>query len=345
MSNPMLSSRRSGNGGTYKTFVAWQKLALTAVVAAGLCAVAPGAKAEGDWPDKPIRMVVPYPPGGGTDIVARIIQEDLSNDLGQVVVIENRGGAAGMIGTETVSRADPDGYTVLFTLSSHTINPAIYKKLNFDTANDFAPVSLVASLPQILVANPKFEPNTLGELLEEAKARPGEIFYGSVGNGSPSHIAGELLGLRTGTRMQHIPYRGGGPAVNDVLGNQIPLLWVSAPAAAGFVKDGRLKPLAVSTRTRSPLFPDVPTVEEAGVPDYEVDSWYAMFVPQGTPQPIIDRLSKAIAAAVQKPETKEKLLGQGAVAVGSTPQQLAQIVNTELNKWAMLATEAKIKVD
>jgi len=290
-------------------------------------------------------MLVPYPPGGGTDIIARIIQEDLSRQLGQTVVIENRGGAAGMIGTEAVARADPDGYTVLFTLSSHTINPAIYKKLSFDTANDFAPVSLVASLPQILVAHPEFAANNVGELLEEAKAKPEEIFYGSVGNGSPSHIAGELLGLRTGTRMQHIPYRGGGPAVNDVLGNQIPLLWVSIPAAAGFVKDGRLKPLAVSTVKRSPMFPDVPTVQEAGVADFEVDSWYAMFVPSKTPQAIIDRLSEAIAVAVRKPEIKEKLLGQGAEAVGSTPQHLDTVVKTELSKWASLAKEANIQVD
>lgn len=345
MSIPMLSSRGSGNGGTYKLFHTWQRMALPLVLAAGLGAAAPMAKAEGDWPNKPIRMLVPYPPGGGTDIVARIIQEDLTKALGQIVVIENRGGAAGMIGTESVSRANPDGYTVLFTLSSHTINPAIYKKLNFDTAHDFAPVSLVASLPQILVANPKFAVKDLSDLLAQAKAKPGEIFYGSVGNGSPSHIAGELLGLRSGTQMQHIPYRGGGPAVNDVLGNQIPLLWVSAPAAAGFVKDGRLKALAVSTKQRSPMFPDVPTVQEAGVPDFEVDSWYAMFVPRDTPQPIIERLSKAVAQAVQKPEVKEKLLVQGAVAVGSTPQHLDSVVNSELNKWAMLAQQANIQVD
>lgn len=346
MSIPMSSNRGSSSSGTFKLISAVKNLALPLAVAAGLCAAVPAAQANtGDWPNRPIRMVVPYPPGGGTDVIARIIQEDLSKQLGQTVVIENRGGAAGMIGTEAVARADPDGYTVLFTLSSHTINPAIYKKLNFDTANDFASVSLVASLPQILVANTSFGANNVAELLKEAKAKPGELSYGSVGNGSPSHIAGELLGLRTGTRMQHIPYRGGGPAVNDVLGNQIPLLWVSIPAAAGFVKAGRLKPLAVSTVKRSPMFPDVPTVQESGVADFEVDSWYAMFVPSKTPQPVIDRLSKAIAVAVQKPEIKEKLLGQGAVAVGSTPKQLDTVVKTELSKWASLAKEANIKLD
>ncbi|WP_353146561.1 tripartite tricarboxylate transporter substrate binding protein [Pollutimonas bauzanensis] len=345
MSISMLHSRVSGRGSTLSKPAAWFRMVWPLAVAVGLTAVAPVAKAADDWPNRPIRMVVPYPPGGGTDIIARIIQEDLSKQLGQTVVIENRGGAAGMIGTETVARAAPDGYTVLFTLSSHTINPAVYKKLNYDTANDFAPVSLVASLPQILVANPAFAANNIAELLREAKARPGELSYGSVGNGSPSHIAGELLGLRTNTKMQHIPYRGGGPAVNDVLGNQIPLLWVSIPAAAGFVKTGRLKALAVSTVTRSPMFPDVPTVQESGVADFEVDSWYAMFVPGKTPQPIIDRLSKAISIAVKKPEIKEKLLGQGAQAVGSTPAQLDSIVKTELSKWSSLAKDANIKLD
>jgi tripartite-type tricarboxylate transporter receptor subunit TctC len=345
MSIPMLHDRAPGSGSTFKKISAWRRLAWPLAIASSALLAAPATHASGGWPERPIRMLVPYPPGGGTDIIARIIQEDLSKQLGQTVVIENRGGAAGMIGTEAVARADPDGYTVLFTLSSHTINPAIYKRLSFDTAKDFAPVSLVASLPQILVAHPTFSANSVSDLLKQAKEKPGEISYGSVGNGSPSHIAGELLGLRTGTHMQHIPYRGGGPAVNDVLGNQIPLLWVSIPAAAGFVKTGRLKPLAVSTVRRSPMFPDVPTVQESGVADFEVDSWYAMFVPSKTPQPIIERLSKAVALAVGKPEIKEKLLGQGAEAVGSTPERLGEIVNSELTKWASLAQEAKIKLD
>ena len=327
----------------YKTRF-WQTLAIPLAVVTGLGAAEPAVAATGNWPDRPIRMVVPYPPGGGTDIIARIMQEDLTKQLGQTVVIENRGGAAGMIGTESVARSDPDGYTILFTLSSHTINPAIYKDLKFDTANDFAPVSLVASLPQILVANKQFAANNVADLLKEAKAHPGDISYGSVGNGSPSHIAGELLGLRSGTKMQHIPYRGGGPAINDVMGNQIPLLWVSIPAAAGFVKTGQLKALAVSTSKRSPMFPDVPTVQESGVPGFEVDSWYAMFAPTGTPQPIIDKLSEAVSVVVKKPEIQEKLLGQGAEAVGSTAAELDSIVRSELTNWAKLAKEADIQV-
>lgn len=347
MAIPMLRSPVSGSGRISRQpkWAAWLKLFWPVAVSAGMLAAAPAVQAEGDWPERPVRMIVPYPPGGGTDIIARIIQEDLTKELGQTVVVENRGGAAGMIGTEAVARSDPDGYTLLFTLSSHTINPAIYKKLSFDTAKDFAPVSLVASLPQILVAHPDFSANTVEELIALAEAKPGELSYGSVGNGSPSHIAGELFGLRTGTQMQHIPYRGGGPAMNDVLGNQIPLVWVSIPAAVGFVKSGRVKPLAVSTASRSPLFPEVPTIQESGVPDFEVDSWYAMFVPANTPQPIIDRLSQAISAVVQQPAIKEKLLAQGAETVGSTPAHLGTVVQTELTKWNALAMDAKLKLD
>lgn len=346
MTIQMLRSPDSGSGRIpdQPMRAAWSRLFWPLAVSVAMLAAAPLVQAE-EWPDRPIRMVVPYPPGGGTDIIARIIQEDLAKQLNQTVVVENRGGAAGMIGTETVARADPDGYTMLFTLSSHTINPAIYKKLNFDTAKDFAPVSLVASLPQILVAHPDFPANTVEELIQLANAKPGELSYGSVGNGSPSHIAGELFGLRTGTKIQHIPYRGGGPAMNDLLGNQIPLVWVSIPAAVGFVQTGRVKALAVSTTKRSPLFPDVPTIQESGVSDFEVDSWYAMFVPTNTPQPIIDRLSQAVSAVVQQAAIKEKLLAQGAETVGSTPGHLGSIVQTELTKWNTLAMDANIKLD
>jgi len=328
----------------------WTGPRRAALLAAGTLALAaasgPAWSAPADsWPTKPIRLVVPYPPGGGTDVIARIVQDELRKQLGQTVVIENRGGAAGIIGTEAVARSDADGYTALFTLSSHTINPAIYKKMSFDTAKDFVPVSLVASLPQILVAHPSFPANDVKELIALAQARPGELSYGSVGSGSPGHIAGELFKLRTHTNLMHVPYRGGGPAINDVLGNQIPLLWVSIPAAAGFVKDGRLKALAVSTVRRSSQFPDVPTMQESGVADFEVDSWYAMFMPAGTPQSIVHKLQHAVAAVVNEPEIKDKLLGQGAEAVGSTPEQLDATVRAELVKWAKLAREAEIHVD
>jgi tripartite-type tricarboxylate transporter receptor subunit TctC len=297
------------------------------------------------YPDKPVRFVVPYPPGGGTDVIARIVQERFHEVLGQPVVIDNRGGAAGALGTDVVAKAAPDGYTVLFTLSSHTINPAIYPKLPFDTTKDFVPIGMVASLPQILVANPQFPAKDVAEVVALAKAKPGTLSFASVGNGSPGHLAGELMKLRTGADMAHIPYRGGGPAVTDVMGGQVPLLWVSIPAAAQFVKSGKLKALAVSTTKRSAAFPDVPTMQEAGVPDFEVDSWYAMFVPAKTPKPIVDRLNQALNKVLAEPQIQDKLLAQGSEAVGGAPQALAQTVELELAKWARLAQQAHIQAE
>ncbi len=297
------------------------------------------------YPDKPIRFLVPYPPGGGTDVIARIVQQRFQTALGQLVVIENKGGAGGSEGTEVVAKSAPDGYTVLFTLSSHTINPAIFAKLNYDTQRDFEPVGLVASLPQILVAGPQFKANTVAEMTEMARAAPGTLSFASVGNGSPGHLAGELQAIRTGVKLTHIPYRGGGPAVTDTMGGQVPTLWVSIPAAAQFVKAGKLKALAVSTVKRSAAFPTVPTMQEAGIADFEVDSWYAMFVPAKTPRAIVERLNKALNEVVSDPEIRDKLLAQGAEGVGGSPEMLGQTVAAELPKWAKLARDAGIKAD
>ncbi|WP_219216769.1 tripartite tricarboxylate transporter substrate binding protein [Variovorax boronicumulans] len=315
------------------------------LAAVALAASAVPAQNGTDYPSRPIKLIVPYPPGGGTDVIARIVQERFQTLMGQPVLIDNRGGAAGSIGTDAAAKAAPDGYTVLFTLSSHTINPSIYPKLPFDTAKDFEPVGMVASLPQILVANLQFAPSTVAELVALARSQPDTISFASVGNGSPGHLAGELLKLRTGTRMTHIPYRGGGPAVTDVMGGQVPLLWVSIPAAAQFVKAGKLKALAVSTTQRSAAFPDVPTMQEAGIADFEVDSWYAMFVPVKTPRAAIDKLNKAINTVVREPEIRDRLLAQGSEGVGGPPEALGKVVDTELASWAKLAKEARIKVD
>jgi len=326
----------------------WTRLLhrFAAVPIAALALAAAGTtQAQANYPDKPIRFLVPYPPGGGTDVIARIVHERFQAALGQNIIIENKGGAGGSVGTEVVAKAAPDGYTVLFTLSSHTINPAIFPKLNYDTRTDFEPVGTVASLPQILVANPQFPANTVAELIALAKAKPNSLSFASVGNGSPGHLAGELFQIRTGTKMTHIPYRGGGPAVTDVMGGQVPLLWVSIPAAAQFVKSGKLKALGVSTLKRSAAFPDVPTLQEAGVADFEVDSWYAMFVPAKTPQPIIEKLNRALNTVVSDPSVREKLLAQGSEAVGGTPEALGKTVAAELPKWAKLAKDASIKAD
>ena len=327
-----------------KHFSRRKAVAVAALALTGL--LSPWAvQAQASYPEKPIRFVVPYPPGGGTDVIARIVQVRLQAALGQPVIIENRGGAGGSVGTDIVAKAAPDGYTVLFTLSSHTINPAIFPKLPFDTQKDFEPIGLVASLPQILVMTPTLAVRDVADMTAQSKAQPNKFSFASVGNGSPGHLAGELQMIRTSTKMTHIPYRGGGPAVTDVVGGQVPLLWVSIPAAAQFVKAGKLKALAVSTLKRSSAFPDVPTMQEAGVADFEVDSWYAMLVPAKTPKPIIDKLNKALNTVLAEPAIAAQLLGQGAEAVGGTPEALGKVIEAELPKWAKLAKDANIKAD
>jgi tripartite-type tricarboxylate transporter receptor subunit TctC len=325
-----------------------KKMIMSLVSGVAIClssALMIGAVQAQSWPTKPIKFIVPYPPGGGTDVIARIVQEPLAKELGQQVIIDNRGGAGGSIGSALAAQSPSDGYTVLFTLSSHTINPSFYPRLPFDTERDFSPVVTIASLPQILVANPNFPAKNVKEVIEMAKAKPGSISYASVGNGSPGHLAGAMMATDAGVDMVHIPYRGGGPAITDVIAGQVPLLWVSIPAAAQFVKSGKVKGLAVSTVKRSAVFPDVPTMAESGFKDFEVDSWYAMFVPASTPKPIVERLNKAALKVLAQPEVKEKLLSQGAEAVGDSPSQLGAVVKKEIAKWKQVVKAANIKVD
>jgi tripartite-type tricarboxylate transporter receptor subunit TctC len=298
-----------------------------------------------DWPSKPVRFIVPYPPGGGTDIIARILQQPLSQALGQPVVIDNRGGAGGVLGTEAAAKAPADGYTFLFTLSSHTINPLLYK-LNFDTERDFAPVTLIVSVPQLIAAYPGTSLKTMNDVVAMSKAQPGKLHFASVGNGTPSHIAGELLKLKTGGDIVHVPYKGGGPAVADTLSGQVELLIVTMPAAMAQVRAGKLRPLAVTTSKRNPGAPEIPTVAEAlNIPSYEVDSWYALFAPAKTPNAIVSRMQKEVARAIQVPDVKHKLLEQGGDTVGSTPEELDRIVKGELRRWADLIRDAKITAD
>jgi tripartite-type tricarboxylate transporter receptor subunit TctC len=302
------------------------------------------AKAQ-DWPNKPVRWIVPYPPGGGTDVIARIVQNRLSEALGQPVVIENRGGAGGALGTEVAARSAPDGYTFLFTLSSHTINSLLYK-LNYDVERDFAPVTLIVSVPQLIAANPAQPIKTMAELVAAAKATPGKLSFASVGAGTPSHIAGELLKLKTGIDILHVPYKGGGPAVADTMGGQVPVIIATMPAIISHTRSGKLRPLAVTTAKRNPGAPDIPTVAEAlSIPDYEVDSWYAMFAPAGTPRAIIARMQETMARVIRMPDVKQKLLEQGGDSVGSTPEELDKVVKGELKKWAALIRDAKIRLE
>ena len=294
------------------------------------------------YPTKPIRLVVSFPPGGTVDLVARIVQPRLSEALGQPIIIENRGGAGGAVGTEVVARSAPDGYTLLLTLSSHTINPMLYK-LGYDVERDFAPVSLVVSVPQLIAANPS-APNTLRELIAAAKARPGFYAYASPGNGTPGHIAAELLKLRAGVDLVHVPYKGGGPALADTVAGQTALVVVTAPAALALARSGKLRALAVTTLKRSSAAPDIATVaEELNLPDYEVDSWVALFAPAKTPEPFIARMQQEVARVVHLPEVRQKLVDQTADPVGSTPQELERIVKAELKRWAEVIGKAGIK--
>jgi len=303
------------------------------------------AAAAQEWPAKPVRFIVPYPPGGGTDVIARIVQSRLGDALGQQVIIENRGGAGGALGTGEAAHAAPDGYTFLFTLSSHTINPLLYK-LNYDTERDFAPVTLIVSVPQLIATQPGSPIQNMQDVIKMSKAKPGSLNFASVGNGTPSHIAGELIKLRTGIDMVHIPYKGGGPAVADTLGGQVSLAIVTMPAAMSHVRAGKLRALAVTTLKRNPGAPDVPTVAEAlKMPDYEVDSWYALFAPAKTSPAIITKMQKAIVKTIQLPDVKQKLLEQGGDTVGSSPEYLGQVVKKELAKWPEIVKAAHIKVD
>jgi tripartite-type tricarboxylate transporter receptor subunit TctC len=298
-----------------------------------------------DYPTKPIRFIVPYPPGGGTDVIARIVQPKLSDALGQTIVIENRGGAGGALGTDAAARSAPDGYTFLFTLSSHTINPLLYK-LNYDVERDFVPVSMIVSVPQLIAANPDAPAKTLKEMIAAAKQHPGKYSYASGGNGTPSHMAGELLKLKAGIDRVHVPYRGGGPAVVDTMSGQIPFLFMTAPAALSQVRAGRLRALAVTTLKRMSYAPEIPTVAEAlNLPDYEVDSWYAMFAPAKTPPAIVVRMQKEAARVVYLPEVRQKLLEQGAEAVGGTAEELDKVVKSELKRWAEVVRYSHIKLE
>ncbi|HEX9301403.1 MAG TPA: tripartite tricarboxylate transporter substrate binding protein [Casimicrobiaceae bacterium] len=309
-----------------------------------LAFAASGFAAAQDYPTKPIRFIVPYPPGGGTDVVARILQEPLAADLGQPIIIDNRGGAAGNIGTDLAAKAVPDGYTILFTLSSHTINPKLYDKLPFDVERDFVPVSLATLVPQILVAHPSVPANNVGELIALAKAHPGKLNYASVGTGSPAHIAGELLKLRTGIDIVHVPYKGGGPAVIDTIGGQVQLAFVSMPAAWQHVKAGKLKALAVTSATRSLTAPDVPTIAET-VPGYLVDSWYGALAPAKTPPAAVAKLNAAFAKVLENPQVKERLLAQGAEAAPSSPAEFDRRIKDELAKWELVIKAANLRPD
>lgn len=287
------------------------------------------------YPDKPVRIIVPYTAGGASDAVTRTIAAKLA-DLWKVgVVVENRGGGGGNIGCEAAARSAPDGYTLLMaTVGTHGINPAIFAKLPYDPVKDFEPVSLVASTVSILTVNPALPVKSVQELLAYAKANPGKLTFGSSGNGSSHHLAGEMLNMRANVQTRHVPYKGTASMMTDLLGGQIDMTFDPIISSLPHVKSGKLRALAVTSAQRVPMLPDLPSMQEAGVPNYDVGSWYGLMAPAGTPRAIVAKISADVARVVAMADVKEKLVQQGATSIGSTPEQLGAHVKSEIAKWA-----------
>jgi tripartite-type tricarboxylate transporter receptor subunit TctC len=315
---------------------------LAAVLA--LCATLPAAAQE--WPVKPIRIVVPFSPGGVADNSARVIADKLGARLGQQVIVENRAGASGNIGAEAVAKAAPDGYSLLLGFDgTMVINPHVFAKLPFDTLRDFQPVTKLGDATLILVAHPSLPANSLPELIAYSKVQSGGVAYGTSGTGGTPHLAGEMLVQRSGAQFVHVPYKGGGQAIGDVVGGQIPLVYTAIATAQQYVKSGRLKAIAVSSGKRATSLPDVPTFVEGGLPGFVVDSWVGILAPAKTPRPIVDRLQKEIAAVLADPEVRARYEVLGIEPVGNTPGEFAAQIKADLSRWEPVVKQAGIKVD
>ncbi len=294
-----------------------------------------------DYPSRPLRLIVPTAPGGGTDFTGRLVAAKLSESLGQQVVVENRGGGGGSVGADNAAKSTPDGYTLLLgSIATHAVNPALYKKLPYDHIKDFAPVSLIGTVPNALVVHPSVPAKSVQEFIAYAKANPGKINYGSSGVGSPPHLSMELLRSLTGINLVHVPYKGAGPALADLLGGQVQAMCTSLAGLINFIKSGRVRALGVTTAKRNPQLPDVPTIVESGIPGYEVTIWYAVFAPVATPRAIVQKLNTEMVKALNSPEMKERMALQGMDPAPSTPAELAAFVKVETAKWAKAAKDS-----
>jgi tripartite-type tricarboxylate transporter receptor subunit TctC len=320
--------------------------ACAAVASAQVATSAPAAASVRDYPSAPIRIVVPFTPGGSTDILARAIGQKLTQAWGQPVIVENVPGAGGAIGAERVARAAPDGYTLLMGhIGTLAVNPSLYPKLPYDPVRSFAPVAWVARVPNVLVVHPSVPAKTVAELVALAKARPGTFNYGSGGNGSAANLAGEYFNLRTGSQMVHVPYRGTAPAVTDLAGGQIQVMFTGAPAVMPQVKAGQLRALAVSSAQRMAALPQLPTVAESGYADFEADQWYGVVAPAGTPGAVVAKLNTAINQSLASPELAERLRSEGAEATPTTPEAFGELIRREIGRWKPVIQSGRVKAD
>jgi tripartite-type tricarboxylate transporter receptor subunit TctC len=298
------------------------------------------------WPTKPIRLIVPFVPGGVTDTSGRLMAEQLTKRLGQQVVVDNRPGASGNIGTQMVANAEPDGYTLLLGFDGTlVINPHVFPKVGFDPVKDLAPIGKIGDATIILVSNPQFKPKTLREVIETSKTEPGGWSYGTSGTGGTPHIAGELLKQRTGANLTHIPYKGGGQALTDVMGGNIPLVYTAIASAIGHIKAGQLHPVAVSSAHRSASLPDVPTFIESGVPDFEINSWVGLLGPARLPKSIVDRLNTELQSVLKDPVTRDKLNGMGIAPTPGTASQFGEQIRTDLQRYEVVVKKAGIRLE
>jgi tripartite-type tricarboxylate transporter receptor subunit TctC len=314
-------------------------------LAVAMACIVPLAFAQA-YPNHTIRLIVPFPAGGTTDILARDVAKKLTDTMGQAVVVDNRPGAGGNIGADLVAKSPPDGYTLLMgTVGTHAINPSLYAKMPYDHIKDFVPVVLVAGVPNVLVVNPSVPINSVADLIKLAKAKPGSINFASSGSGTSIHLSGELFKTMAGVDMTHVPYKGSSPALTDLMGGQVQIMFDNLPSSLALIKAGKLRAVAVTSLKRAPALPDVPTIAESGLPGFEASSWFGVLAPAGTPAPIVAKLNAEVNKWLQSPEGKEQLLAQGAEVAGGSPEQFVAHIRAETDKWAKVVKASGAKVD
>ncbi|SPK75277.1 putative extra-cytoplasmic solute receptor (plasmid) [Cupriavidus taiwanensis] len=332
------------NTADLKPRAAWTRLRAALLLAAA-SALLPAAAGAQEFPQHPVRMVLPYPAGGPTDLLARVVALKMGESLGQGVVVDNKPGASGMIGAETVARAAPDGYTILANASLHVINPSIQPKMRYDAFKDFVPITQLADVPLVLVVNNASPVKTVQDLIAYARREGGALNFGSAGNASAQHLAGESFKLAAKVPMQHVPYKGSAPALTDLMGGQIQLMFDSMPSAMPFIKSGKLRAVAVTTTRRASALPDIPTVAESGLPGFDISTWYGLWAPRGTPAAVVEKLAAHAGAALKRPDVRQQYADMGAEPVGSAPADFARYNAAEGKKWAEIVRRSGAKAD